>query len=67
MADILKVNINGTVYNIGKSYGTGNATTLGLTKLYTSTGTSTDGYYDAKCDYHCIKWKSKHFFYSKCF
>ena len=43
MADILKVNINGTVYNIGKSYGTGNATTLGLTKLYTSTGTSTDG------------------------
>ena len=43
MANILKVNINGTVYNIGKSYGTGNATTLGLTKLYTSTGTSTDG------------------------
>lgn len=43
MADILKVNINGTVYNIGNSYGTGNATTLGLTKLYTSTGTSTDG------------------------
>ena len=55
-ADITKLGIPGQDTNT--TYGTGTASVAGLTKLYTSTGTSTDGTMTRAAITNILKWKT---------